>query len=426
MKNKRYLYALTGLISLLICMGSGCQKEKEMPTGPQEESGKQVSRFDASLMGVSFKGFCDSGYCYYENGLVTFHEYESNLIYPLCSEAYCDHAPQSDNNPDSNCEAVQADVTSAVIHGNYLYLFQMHEIGKTVVNVRNLLESGYKQLTELPYALTETVPGIYNEIQNDKAWLIATDMSDLTDISGGVSQQDYPTVILELNLSTGKYEELFRMEAGPQIRKITRTKEGIVLSFLKGVGGGVQVDENGDVLLDENGKVTFLPYKLYNLYFYVDINTKECKELTSLMPDGGLVTDVEQREEDKRYLIGFSEDGILVKRNRTMYLMDPKTEALEELWTLPDGYTYFYASSLGEHTVTMYMENKQGGKRGLFVIDTKEFKEIDYGENFSGISYFGDDYYCCSYYYGDYTKMCLIHYQDLINGTRKTLTEWIQ
>lgn len=278
------------------------------------------------------------------------------------------------------------------------------------------MESGYKEIVELPYSLTVTVPGIYNWIRDGKALLVTTDIGD-EDVTGIISQQDYPTVVLELDLESGKYEELFRIEAGPQIRAISRVKNGIGLYFLQGTGG---------IQLGENGELIQIPGELYDYYYYVDMDTKEWKEVKSLMPDGGVRKEPADEGKTKVEFVGFSEKGIAVKKNQSLFWMNPETEELEEFWTLPEQYNTFSAGELGEKTLTMYMGNDKGGKRGLLVIETGEFKEVNYGENFAGIEYFGDNYYWCYYLLGDKMQKRLIHYQNLIDGTRNALIEWFE
>ncbi|MDD6035398.1 MAG: hypothetical protein PUC30_04285 [Lachnospiraceae bacterium] len=416
MRKKRCLYAVVGLLCLMLCSGVGCKKEREISVNQGKDLCNDISRFKAAFPGGSYMSFCDSGFSFVENNLLMFHEYESDLIYPLCSEAYCAHEPKSLSNPDPKCEAAKSDVTSAVVYGHDLYVFQESEFGKTIVSVRNLLESGYREIVELPYSLTVTVPGIYNMISDEKALLVVTDIGD-KDVMGVISQQDYPTVVLELDLKSGKYKELFRIEAGPQIRTISRVKNGIGLYFLHGTG---------EIQIGENGELIQIPGELYDYYYYVDMETKEWKEIKSLMPDGGLRKEHADEDKERIEFVGFSEKGIVVKKNQSLFWMTPETEELEEFWTLPEGYNTFSAGGLGEKTLTMYMGKGNEGKRGLLMIETGEFKEVEYGENFAGLEYFGDNYYCCYYFHGDNMQKRLIHYHNLVDGSKKALFEWVE
>lgn len=133
MGKKRSLYVVVGLICFVLCSGVGCKKEREDFAGKETGLCNGVSRFTAAFPGGTYLSFCDSGFSFIENNLLMFNEYESNLIYPLCSEAYCVHEPQSLSNPDPKCEAAKSDVTSAVVYGHNLYIFQEYEFGKTIV-----------------------------------------------------------------------------------------------------------------------------------------------------------------------------------------------------------------------------------------------------------------------------------------------------
>lgn len=141
------------------------------------------------------------------------------------------------------------------------------------------------------------------------------------------------------------------------------------------------------------------------------------------MPEHGLRKEISEEDESNLAFVSFSEQGINVKKGRKLYEMDPKTEELTLRWTLPEEYESF-SSGQGTSVLTMYMENKENGRRGLLQVDSGHFQEVDYGENFLGIEYFGDGYFCCYYSDGDTTEKKLIYYRELFQKTGKVFFEW--
>lgn len=413
MKKNIAMLAMIGMLFLIGAGGIACGKGDSLAKGQRSGICGTYTRFTASFPEGTFESFCDSGFLSEEQKILMFQEYESKKVYPLCSEVYCEHEPRSVSNPNPTCEAAIPDVTAAAINGHELYVFQESEFGKTSVLVRNLYESGYRELVQIPYSMTICVPGIYNLMKEDKAYLIVSDTGNSNAV-GIISQQDYPTVILELELKTGKYQELFRIHEGPQIRAMAEMKEGLGLYFLYGTD---------EVRFEADGTPVFLPGDRYDTYYYIDLEKKNWKEISSLMPEHGLRKEVSEEDESNLVFVSFSEQGINVKKGRKLYEMDPKTEKLTLRWTLPEEYESF-SSGQGTSVLTMYMENKENGRRGLLQVDSGQFQEVDYGDNFLGIEYFGDGYFCCYYSGGDITEKKLIYYRDLFQKTGKVFFEW--
>lgn len=411
MKIKIAVAAMTGMLFLTALGGIGCRKKENPAIGQKNVLFGTSSRFTATMSGGRFESFCDRGFLYEEERLLMFQEYESRNVYPLCSEAYCAHEPYSESNPKPTCEAAIPDVTAAAINGHELYVFCEQEFGKTTVLVRDLYESGYKEVAKLPYSMTLCVPGIYNLMKEDKAYLIMSDTGNF-DVTGIIVQQEMPTVILELELKTGKYREVFRIQEGPQIRAMAEMQNGLGLYFLYGTT---------DVRFEEDGTPVLTPGDLYDTYYYVDFEVNSWKEISSLMPEGGLRKEDFEASDEKLVFVSFSEHGVNVKKGRKLYVMNPKTEELTLLWTLPEEYDSF-SSGAGSDVLTMYVENSEGGKRGLFEVAAKTFHEADFG--IMGIEYFGDGFFCCSYFQDNMTTKKFVHQQMLLDQNGECFFEW--
>ena len=336
------------MLLLVVSVAVGCNNKSEQ-TEKDEGFCIDISVFDC-LQGTAF---CDKGMVQVENGLMIFYEYETGKSYPLCSDVYCEHIPYSKTkNPDPECEATMENLKMACVHGDYVYVIQDNGWQKITVQARNLTESGYRVVAELPYCQTFSASG-YNAIIGEKAYLLLgeIDKERGDELVSSYTSNDLYTYLVELDLKTGEYKTLFHIEGEEkyQILQTVYGKEGI---YCRCYYGDVDLDE-------ETMKLTVNEYR--ESFYYVPYDGTGAKELCKQ-----LVDDVSYKNGEMPVVTvsGISEYGAYsVNEEMTKvecYCYDGKRETVFEL---PEGYTRVHINGVSGNKMIMTLTDSNMNDR---------------------------------------------------------------
>lgn len=356
---KKNIFKLCISVMLLLVLGSlGCSRKKESKKFSEEGFCTNASVFDC-LYGQSF---CDKGMLQIENGLMIFHEYETGKSYPLCSDAYCEHQAYSHSkNPDPVCEATMKNLKVACIYGDYVYMIQ-DDGWKLTVSVRNLKESGYRVLTELPYCLAFSPAG-YNAIIEDKAYLLLGD----TDKEFGdeplqtITSNDLFTYLVELDLKTGEYKTLLQFD---------KEKKYKILQTVYDVDGVYCRCYYEDIEMKEDF-TGFTVNEYREVFYYVPYDGSEVKELC---PEVAEITAFGGEIPASVMVSGISDKGVYLpnaeQTKLQCYYYNGKKETVYEL---PEDYDRFSVNGICGTSLVMILVTPEK-KYQTVVMDLKTKK----------------------------------------------------
>lgn len=299
MQRGKRRWGIRGLLLLLFCaagLTGACSKNQKVDSeGKEGIFCKDVSIFDCQ----GTQSFCDKGMLRIEEGLMFFYEYGTGRSYPLCSNAYCKHEPYSETNPDPVCEATLEGLKYACIYGENVYVVQ--EIGwQTLkVQVRNLKESGYRIVAEIPYCAGFSAMG-FNAVRGDKAYLFLGEIQKTQEVEDVLTytSDDLYTSLVELDLKTGKHKTLFCIEEGDRKYKVLRTvyaEQGIYMQWY-------YEDTYFDVETMLGGVNEY-----WDKFFYVSYDGTEKKELCQ---EVGELTAFDKESPEKPMVAAIGEQGV--------------------------------------------------------------------------------------------------------------------
>lgn len=366
-RNWKRKLPVMAAMALCIFAAAGCGRRTKQNDRTGEGFCGSSSVFDC-LEGQSF---CDKGMLKLESGLMIFYEYDTGKSYPLCSDVYCEHKPYHETkNPDPVCEATMKEIKQACIYGDHVYVIQETGFQQMALKVRNLTESGYKSIAELPYKLPFSAA--YNAIIDGKMYLLVSDTD--VELGDGPAQiftsHDFYTSLLEIDLKTGEYKKLFEFE-GKEKYKVYKTVYGTDGVYLQGYFEDVNLDE-------ESLHLTVNEYR--DEFFFVSydgkVRKKLCPEVTELTEFGG-------DRPCKALVNGIDEKGVyvsLLEENKVVYY--PYKDRIQTIYEVPKEAASWSVAGMSGTALCLDMENADGKEEKIGI--ERISKKVTSMEKFDG------------------------------------------
>lgn len=156
-------------------------------------------------------GISEEGILTVIDDVLWFHDFESGNKIVLCNQPNCTHEPYSwDRNPNPTCHAVLPNGASFDAIGMYndnVYIFSEDSLNQTVVYQENLDGSGRESIAEFDWKVYEFDRVVFKDNQ---AFFIA--IQEIYDDEGASSSQNRNSIVMSLDLDTGKTTELTELK----------------------------------------------------------------------------------------------------------------------------------------------------------------------------------------------------------------------